>query len=211
MSSWRSAWVILRKEIVDNLRDKRTITTILFSAIIGPLLFFGLIWFGEKTVKEETDLVNADPIGLPVVGAEFAPNLMQWLEQNNFQIVPAPEYPEQAVRSGDIRMVLKITDTFSKRFEKGESAPLLVIHDSSISGLEKIGYELLKRTISAYSSQLGALRLQARGISPQVVQSIRVNISDVATAESSNTQLLTMMPYLIILFIMLGGWNVFGD
>lgn len=205
MSEWNSFWVILCKEIKDNLRDKRTIMTILFSAIIGPLALFGLLWFAEKTVKEETDLVHAEPIELAVVGAELAPNLMRWLEQHNFEIVAAPEDPEQAVRSGDMRMVLSITNDFVERFKEGRTAPVLIIHDSSISGLEKIGYEVVKRAIGGYSAQVSSLRLQARGVSPQIMQSISVNTSDVATAESRNAQVLTMLPYLIIIFIMVGG------
>ena len=67
----RSLWTILRKEVTDNIRDRRTLTTMAMSIIIGPLLMFGFIWFAEKTVKEETDLVNADAIELPVAGAHL--------------------------------------------------------------------------------------------------------------------------------------------
>jgi sodium transport system permease protein len=49
------------------------------------------------------------------------------------------------------------------------------------------------------------LRLQARGVSPQVTQPIRVNVSDVASPAARNAQILNMMPYLIIIFIMAGG------
>lgn len=205
MSEWSSFRNIVGKEVKDNIRDRRTLTTILFSAVVGPIALFGLLWFAEKTVKDETDLVHAKPIELPVIGAELAPNLMAWLEQNNFEIVPAPEDPERAVRSGELRVVLRITSDFVERFELGLTAPVLIIHDSSISGLEKIGYEMVKRVIGGYSARVSSLRLQARGVSPQIMQTISINISDVATAESRNAQVLTMLPYLIIIFIMVGG------
>ena len=205
MSQWKKMWTILRKEVVDNLRDKRTLITIAVSTVIGPLLMFGFIWFAEKTIEEETDLVRAEPIQIAVIGAEFAPNLMRWLEQNNFAIKTEVVEPEQAVREGLERMVLKIGSDFSKRFESGETAPVLLIHDSSISGLEKIGYHAVRRAILAYANKISSLRLQARGVSPQVMQSIRINTSDIATVESRNSQILTMMPYLIIIFIMVGG------
>ena len=130
---------------------------------------------------------------------------MSWLEQSNFAINDAPTDYEQAVRNGEERMILKITEDYPKRFATGETAPLLLIHDSSIAGLEKIGYHSLQRAIYTYGNTISSLRLQARGVSPKVIRSIQLNVSDVAPSELRNTQVLTMMPYLIIIFIMLGG------
>lgn len=205
ISPWKKAWIIVRKEFVDNIRDRRTLTTIAFSVIVGPLIMFGFIWFAEKTVKEETDLVNAEPMQLAVQGAELAPNLMNWLRQHNFEISAAPDDPEQAIRDGVHRVVLRIEGDFVSAMEKGKTAPLLMIHDSSISGLEKITYDTLRSVIHQYGAKLSAMRLQARGVNPQVMQAVQMNISDVATPESRNAEILTMLPYLIIIFIMAGG------
>lgn len=205
ISQWQCAWIILRKEILDNLRDRRTLTTIAFSVIVGPLLMFGFLWFAEKTVKDETDLVNAEPIELAVVGRQLAPNLMNWLRQNNFQPVDAPDDYRAAVRDGSQRVVLEVTEDFSSALQDGRSAPLVLIHDSSISGLEKIGYQHLRNSLQRYSNHIATLRLKARGISPQIVSALNINVSDVATPESRNSQMLTMLPYLIIIFIMAGG------
>ena len=205
LSNWKSGWIIARKEIIDNFRDRRTLTTIGFSVIVGPLLMFGFLWFAEKTVKEETDLVNAEPVTLAVEGSEYAPNLMTWLRQNNFQIEPAPADSEQALRDGKHRVILKVSRDFADALEAGKTAPVLLIHDSSISGLEKIGFQSLRKAIIQYSAQISALRLQARGVNPQIMRTIQVNLSDVATSESRNAEILTMLPYLIIIFIMAGG------
>lgn len=204
-SQWRKGWTILRKEFIDNLRDRRTLTTIAFSVIIGPLIMFGFLWFAEKTVKDETDLVTAKPISIAVQGAELAPNLMNWLRQNNFAITAAPDNAEQAVRDGTHRVILRIEGDFVSALESGRTAPVLLIHDSSISGLEKIGYRTLRNTIHQYSAKISSLRLQARGVNPQIMRAIHTNISDVASAESRNAEILTMLPYLIIIFIMAGG------
>lgn len=205
ISNLRGFWTILRKEVLDNLRDRRTLTTMAVSIIIGPMLMFGFLWFAENTVKKETDLVNAKPIVLPVVGADHAPNLIAWLEQNNFEIVEPPENPEEAVKNGDERVVLEISEDYAEAFTQGTSAPLRLIHDSSVSGLEKIGYRTLQKTLLAYNSQIGALRLMARGVNPEVVKPLQLNTSDVANPQARNAQILSMMPYLIVLFIMVGG------
>ncbi|MFT7525652.1 MAG: sodium transport system permease protein [Arenicella sp.] len=205
ISNWNGFRVILVKEIVDNLRDRRTLTTMAVSIIVGPLILFGFLWFAEKTVKQETDLVNADPIPLAVVGAELAPNLIIWLEQNNIEIVAPPNNPEQAVNDGEHRVVLIIEASFVDAFNTGRSAPLRLIHDSSLGGFKKLGFNTISRAIRLYDSQIGSLRLQARGISPEVVRPIILNVSDVASAQARNAEILNMMPYLIIIFIMAGG------
>ncbi|RBP52825.1 ABC transporter permease [Arenicella xantha] len=205
INNLRGFWTILRKEVIDNLRDRRTLTTMAVSIVVGPLLLFGFLWFAEKTVKEETDLVNAEPTQLPVVGADNAPNLMTWLAQNNIEIVAPPSEPEQAVKRGELRVVLVVPENYAAAFTAGESAPVRLIHDSSISGLDKIGYRTVQKALLTYSSQIGSMRLVARGVNPSIVKAVQINVSDVASPQARNAQVLSMMPYLIILFIMVGG------
>lgn len=205
ISHLSSLWTILKKEVVDNARDRRTLTTMGISIVIFPLLIFGLLWFLDKTVKEETDLVNADAVRLPVIGAEYAPNLMAWLGQNNIQIVDPPSDPEASISQGEHRVILLISENYPEAFRKGTTAPLRLIHDSSITGLEKIGYSTVRNAINTYSGQISSLRLMARGVNPEVVRPIRINTSDVATPQARSGQFLTMMPYLMIMFIMAGG------
>lgn len=198
-------WTVFKKEVIDNLRDKRTLTTIAASVVITPIIMIAFIWFAEKTVKEETDPVTATAFELPVIGAEHAPNLMDWLRNNNVSILPAPENAEQVIKSGERRVVMVIKENFPEAFEKAKTAPVLLIHDSSISGLEQLGFVTVKNALRTYSGRIGQLRLEARGINPEITRAIQVNVSDVATPESRNAKIIGMMPYMIIMFIMAGG------
>lgn len=198
-------WIILRKEVIDNLRDRRTLTTMAISIVVGPMLLFAFLWFAEKSIQQETDLVNGTPVELAVKGAELAPNLIGHLQQNNVKIVAAPNDPERAIIAGQHKMVLIIDTAFVSAFERGAPAPLRLIHDSSISGLARVGFERVRAALNQYGGVVGALRLQARGVSPQIVQAISVNVSDVAKPEARNAEILTMLPYLLVIFIMVGG------
>lgn len=211
ISHLSSLWIILRKEVLDNARDRRTLITMTASIVMMPLLMFGLIWFLDKTVKEETDLVNSEAFTLPVIGAEHAPNLMNWLRQNNIEIIDAPNDPEVSISKGEYRAILVIGNDYPESFAKGMTAPLRLIHDSSISELEKIGFNNVQRAISGYGSQIGSLRLLARGINPEAANPIRINISDIASPQARSGQFLTMMPYLMIMFIMVGGMYLAMD
>jgi len=211
ISHLSSFWTILRKEVLDNARDRRTLITMGASIIIAPLLMFGLFWFLDKTVKEETDLVNADAVELPVIGAEHAPNLMNWLRQNNIKIVDAPADPEASIANGQHRVIMLIDNSYPESFSNSQTAPLKLIHDSSISGLEKIDFDIVQAAVRSYGSQVGSLRLLSRGINPEAINPIQINISDVATPQARGAQYLTMMPYLMIMFIMVGGMYLAMD
>ena len=54
ISGSRAIATIFRKEVIDNMRDRRTITTMLVSMLMGPVLLIGMMWFAESKVKEPT-------------------------------------------------------------------------------------------------------------------------------------------------------------
>ena len=59
----RAAWIVFAKEMVDALRDRRTLLLTLFgSALSGPLVLLLLF----KLISTEID--RADQLKLPVVG-----------------------------------------------------------------------------------------------------------------------------------------------
>ncbi len=205
LNRFHGLMVILKKEILDNFRDRRTLMTLAFSIIISPIFIIGIQWFAEEKVKTETDPVTAEAFELPVIGAEHAPNLMRWLEQHNIAIIDPPSDPEASIKKGDRRVVMVVNESYASNFESGKPAPIKLIHDSSISGLEQLGMHTVQQSLTAYNSRLGALRLQARGVDPGILKAIQVNISDVATPESRNTQILSIFPYLTLMMIMFGG------
>ena len=59
--------------------------------------------------------------------------------------------------------------------------------------------------LSAYSQQLGSLRLLARGINPGVISALAVEEMDIATPQSQAARILAMLPYFIIFSVFIGG------
>lgn len=204
-SSFSGFLTVLFKEVTDNLRDRRTLTTLGVSLLITPIMLFGFLWFAEKTIKEETDLVDSKAIELPVVNAEAAPNLMAHLAQQNISVIDAPENPEAAIKDGKYRVILEITDDYADNFTQAKSAPVVLFHDSSLSGVASVSYHQVKGALQNYGGLIGQMRLQARGINPQITNAVMVNVIDVANPEAKNAEILSMLPYLIIFFIMIGG------
>jgi sodium transport system permease protein len=200
-------WVVFAKEVIDNLRDRRSIFSAILSPLLGPVILLSMIILVGKTLFTD---VNEKPLKLPVVGAENAPNLVQYLKQNGVDILPGPANPEALVQSGDLNLVLIISPEYGEAFTNGESAPLRMIIDSSRqSALADI--ERARTLIYSYGEQISALRLMARGINPMITNPVIIERIDVATPQSQVLIFLNMMPYFIILTIFVGGMYVIID
>lgn len=205
--SLQSIKVVFTKEVIDNLRDKRSIVSTLFSSLIGPgLLVLFIIVIGKTIIQK----VRETELSLPVIGAEHAPSLIAFLEQYNVNVQAGPENPEEEVRNGNLAVVMVIPEEYPDDFRNGRPATVRLVVDSTRqSAIAEI--ERVRNLILMYESQISSLRLLARGISPQIIQPIAQEIIDVATPQSQVVVFLNMMPYFIILVVFVGGMYVIID
>ena len=197
----KAAWIVLKKELLDLIRDRRTLViSLLMGPLLGPALMVGLI---TLIASKEMDRAEK-PLKLPVVGAEHAPNLVDWLSTMNVEIKPAPADPDAAIRDQDEDVILRITAEFGEEWRKSRPAPIELIHDSTRQDA-RTPVRRLEGLLQTYDRQMGALRLVARGISPVVGTPMQINRRDLSTPESRAGMLLAFLPYLLILGGFLGG------
>ncbi|MGB8647043.1 MAG: ABC transporter permease [Anaerolineae bacterium] len=198
--------VIFKKEVVDNLRDRKTLAGSLFSPILGPLMM--LVLFSVLTSTLATSVEK--PLSLPVVGAENAPALVQFLAQNGATIQSAPADPEAAVREGNAEVVLVIPPDYGKAFTTGQPASVRLIIDQSRQ-TALVSIERARQLLSGYSREVGDLRLLTRGVDPNVALALAVQETNVATPQSQASLFLNILPYFIIFAIFAGGMSLVID
>lgn len=202
----RRAIVVFRKELVDNLRDRRSVATALLYALMGPLLLIPLLGFESRSL----DRGSANMISIAVQGAEQAPGLVEYLRQRNIEVHPAPADPAQAVRDLAADLVLVIPPGYAEDFRAGRPATIRIVTDHSrTTAAGEIGR--VSNALGAYSETVGALRLVARGVSPSVVAAVAVAVDDVATPESEGALLLGIVPIFLMTSLFLGGVYVAVD
>lgn len=202
---WRPARVVLRKELTDGLRDRRTLLMALLFPLLGPLTLAGAIEVAGGSMQK----VVREGITLPVAGREHAPNLVAFLAAEA-RVVDAPADPEAAVRAGDADAVLVIGPDFGARLREGRPAPVrLVVDESRQASLPVVG--AVRALLAAWGQQTAAQRLVARGIHPAVVEPIAVVTVDLATPASRGAIFLSILPYFVVMAMFMGGMAVAID
>ncbi len=203
----RAAIVVFLKEFVDNFRDRRTLMSALFfGPLFGPALF--AVVTSIMVQKTVSDIEK--PLEMPVAGAELAPNLVSYLKSNNVDVMDAPADPESAVKSGRHDVVLVIPDDYPEEVTSGRPARLALYADNSNSSAAK-NIARARALLDGYSRRLGLLRLQARGVSPQVVHAVAVESIDVSTPAARSVLILGMTSYFILFAILMGGMYLATD
>ena len=100
MSGFRT---VLLKECRDNFRDRRTILSSFSLALLGPLLFIGLMSFVLNTAIGE----SSEPAALSITGATFLKSRtgrrgLAMRRLNHVYVGTSDEFGAAAVRVGEI-------------------------------------------------------------------------------------------------------------
>jgi sodium transport system permease protein len=200
-------WAILtvfRKEMVDHLRDRRSILVAMIYPLMGPLLL-GLMFFfvgGGMRVHEGAPLV------VPVVHPESAPGLIRYLESQGATVEPLPEEVWTLVSGGWIpfALVLPAQPDVSGR------APLpvrLIANPAKFDSIVATGRVI--EHLNEYQRETLRKRLDAAGVAPEIMNVIDVRQENVGRAAGPAVILLTMIPPFLIFTLFTGGVHVTLD
>ena len=199
--------VMLWKEIIDNLRDRQTV---FYALLFGPVLLPLLIGGGIVASLKQATVSFDEPSSIAVLHSERAPNLLQFLHTNNMDVNDAPSDVEGSVRRGDVAVVLEIPEEFGSAIRDGQPAPLTIhVNDGSKHSAKES--RKVQTLINAYAQTINALRMQHRGIDPSVFNSINVSLNDVSSNGFRGQLLASILPFLLIVAMVMGGFYLAID
>ncbi len=206
----RAVPIVLRKELRENLRDRRSlVSTLLFSALLTPMVVALLV---NLTVRRGQDQDNKS-VTLAVIHGERAPNLLADLRQYRIDVVAAnldDAAAREAVRRQRQRIVLSIPDNYAAQLSAGQPAPVLLYSDSSdAAGGNDLGR--VRAVLGHYASGVARLRVMARGVDPMVLSAIAVQDIDVATPTSRSVLILGTLTAIILMTMFMGGLHIALD
>ena len=201
---------VFQKEVIDNFRDRRTLlSALLMGPLFGPILFAFVINLSVKQTLDRAD----EPLELPVIGAEHAPNLMTFLESRNIEPQEGPASRQAAIDAvslGEEDVVLVIAEDFGEDLAAMVPATIEVITDQANTTADR-NARRATRALQAYGQELAAMRLTIRGVDPTVMRPLNIDEVDVSTPSGRSAILLGMLSYFFIFALLTGGMNLAID
>ncbi len=207
MKRWvEGAGAVFHKEIVDALRDRRTLATVLLSSVLmGPLVL--ALLSGLVASMEE----RADKRVVVTVGIEHAPTLRNFIERQTFRIEPAPDDYEAQLRKSSLGdPVLVLEADFEQRLERGDVPEVVVVSDSSNRQAEA-GSDRLMRLLDGFNRERGGLTLALRGVPGSLLQAVEPQERDLASTRSRAAQFTSMLPFFVLMAVLYGALHAALD
>jgi len=203
-------WIVFLKEVRENFRDRRTVlTALLFGPLFGPVLFAAMLGFSvDRALDDETETLT-----LHVAGIDQAPNLMAHLVSQGIEPVALSvdlAGARDAIATGKQERVLLVPEDYATAVRAGRVARLQLVIDSSDQNSNR-DTDRVRRAIAGYGSRTGLLRVQARGINPNILQPLAVDDIDISTPAGRSVLLLGMVSYFLLFAVLMGGFYLAID
>ena len=206
MKALAVALAVFRKELLDALRDRRTLIVVLFSSVLlGPLVLIALsgLLASFEAQAERREVV--------VAGIEHAPGLKNFLERQSYTVKPAPADYEAGLRRSKLAdAVLVVPERFQAALLGGEQPVIEVISDSGNRQSQASAGRAVQ-LLNAYGRERGQLSLLMRGVSPELLQPLQVEERDLASTQTRAAQLTGMLPFFVIMAVLYGALNAALD
>ncbi len=202
----KAAWIVFRKELLDALRDRRTLATVLLSSVaVGPLLLvlISTLVSGYEKRAEQRELV--------VQGIEFAPSLRNYFERQTYTLRAAPADFEQQLKDNKLgEPVLVISPGFEAEMASG-ALPVVELVASSTNQRAQGNAARLARLLQGYNQEQALLRLAMRGVSPVALEAVSVEERDLADPAARAALWAGIVPFFVLMAVLYGALNAALD
>jgi sodium transport system permease protein len=189
--------VVFAKEMIDNLRDRRSIAMAMIYPLIGPILLGLMITFVAGSLK----VTPGHGVDILAVGAQNAPDFERYVRAHGATFKEAPDDTVDAVRRGAVPFVLVLP-----RPQASAADPLevrLLVDASRLTSVVPIAQ--MMDLLHGYEREVTAARLKALGIAPETMEPLHIAQENVGRTMSLGATFLNMMPPFIIFTLFLGG------
>ena len=194
---------IFKKELIDVLRDRRTLMfMVVIPILITPLLIIGSIKFQEyQNKKSEEKILKIAYIN------ESEDSLTKELlsDQKGVKIIEGVKLDsiESYIKSDSLQGGLYLGKGFLKKIKTNSSGDVKIYYKSS--DLMSKSKKRIQAALDIYKEKIIAERLKQLNVDGQILEPITITNIDMATAkETMGKAIGGFIPYVLVMFIFLG-------
>ncbi len=191
---------VLKKELLDIVRDKKTLVfTLILPILIYPIMFKFMSSAMEKTQSDVQKEIN-----IYVDGNKDSAMAKAITSLDNIKM-PDISSPSEALKNGDIQIIVKIPDNFDANIAQGKNDTIELLIDEE-SNKSMIASSLINEVYENYKNSIVEQRLTENGIDSSILKPFEVTIKSGINADNKDinagaTMLLTMIPTLIVILM----------
>lgn len=198
--------IVLRKEVKDLLRDRRTIiSSILLPMILIPVINIvmgGGIQKFEKDMNENVMVALSRSSNSPEARELVQERILS--KNPNIVLVDA-EDPVKALENNEIRCIIEIENSYAEKLEDGQPIQITLQYDESKTKSQAAA-DIVSRAIDKFSEEVVEERIAALGLDPDFLLPVQVERKNLAPNDMGNNMMLQMMlPFMISILVAVGG------
>lgn len=196
--------IVFRKELLDTLRDRRTlISSILLPILLFPLLFLGFGTLGFMIMTR----IGQEKLAAGIRGAEHAPTLAARLQGHpELVTMAADEDFRAAILAKRLRAVVEFPPGFEEQLRaRPDAAQSVLLYYNSSDQRSDEAADDIEETIAQFGAELVQQRVATQGLPESIGEPFRITKQNVATAERVGGNILgLLLPYFIIVLCLTG-------
>ncbi len=200
--SLRNVGLVYRKELLEALRDRRTLmSTILIPLLLFPVLAVGIGYMGAELIGA----ASREPSTIMVLGGADSPEVVEGLGKvKNLRIIPAvPDYVN-LISNKKVRAVVDIPPDFQVAITRGEH-PAVKIYIFSGDLKSSFGAARIEKFFSEYRDATIRRSLTAEKLPESLIKPFDIKQENVVSDEKVAAETFGgLIPYLVILMCMTG-------
>lgn len=186
---------ILKKELKDSFRDRRTF---LLTVFLPMILMSGIVFFYENLISEDEEniydvVVNEDQL-------DFAQQLLSSYE--NIHLIGGTDVLEE-VESGNALAGIIIPSDFESSITQGSTPTIQIIGDM-YSQNSALAASILENAFTFYSQQLVASRLEASGLDRDLLLPFVIDNVQVVEGDDSMYMIAFLIPLMLSVAVGIG-------
>ena len=192
---------IFQKEILDTLRDRRTLLMMVFLPI---LLYPGLMLFVTSVATSQQAKMEATTVKVAVVDVPPGVGLVEHLKSETKIEIVSPADPVRAVIEGEIHFLLKGSAELSSFLKEKKTARIKLLYDrSNEDALTNV--DRVRRVIDSFANKILKERLEEKSLTEEYVEPLRIDEVNLASKRKMGGFVIgRFLPMLMVFMVLVG-------
>ncbi|HOQ08118.1 MAG TPA: ABC transporter permease [Clostridiales bacterium] len=198
--------IVLKKEIKDLIRDKRTIiSSIVLPMILIPvvnIVMGGGIQKFEKEINENVTVALSQSSNTAEARELVRDRI---LSKNPNIVLVDTDDPVKALENNEIRCIIELESSYAEKLKEGMPIHITLQYDESKTKSQAAA-DIVAWAVEEFSEEIIKERITSLGLDPAILQPVNIERVNVAPNEKGNNMMLEMMlPFMIAMLVAIGG------